>query len=61
MMFLPALKAHQPRNVTLNGSIPYDSLQMCHVVQFTFNQGHEDIKAVPPARSESACILEQFL
>lgn len=61
MMFLPALKAHQPRNVTLNGSIPYDSLQMCRVVQFTFNQGHEDIKAVPPARSESACILKQLL
>lgn len=31
MMFLPALNAHQPRNVILNGSIPYDSLPCCTI------------------------------
>lgn len=31
MMFLTALNAHQPRNVTLNGSIPYDSLPSCTI------------------------------
>lgn len=31
MMFLPALNAYQPRNGTLNGSIPYDSLPCCTI------------------------------
>lgn len=59
MMFLPALNAHQPRNVTLNGSIPCDSLPCCTIhIQ---PRAPRTSKLCHQPRSESLCILEWLL